>query len=69
MIERVIQQQKALSLVLKGDKNKNLAPTWQEMDVLESVSKTLSVLTEFTDTLSGEDYVSVIPQTCAPSSQ
>lgn len=34
-------------------------PQWQNTDVLESVSKALSPLQEFTDALSGEDYVSV----------
>lgn len=36
-----------------------LIPTWQNIDVLEAISKSLSPLVEFTDALSGEKYVSV----------
>ncbi|RXN30789.1 zinc finger BED domain-containing 1-like protein [Labeo rohita] len=60
MIQRVLEQEKALSQVLKADrKTKHLVPTWQDTDVLESISRTLGPLLEFTDALSGEDYVSV----------
>lgn len=60
MIERVLEQEKAISQVLKGDKKtRHLVPTWQDIDVWESVNKTLSPLMEFTDALSGEEYVSV----------
>ncbi len=58
--QRVLEQEKALSQVLKADrKTKHLVPTWQDTDVLESISRTLGPLLEFTDALSGEDYVSV----------
>lgn len=60
MIQRLTEQETAISQVLKADKKtRHLASTWQEMEVLESVSKTLSPLTEFTDALSGEEYISV----------
>jgi len=60
MIERVLEQQKALSQILVADrKTRHLVPQWQNTDVLESVSKALKPLQEFTDGLSGEDYVSV----------
>ncbi|XP_057213823.1 E3 SUMO-protein ligase ZBED1-like [Triplophysa rosa] len=60
MISRVLEQQKALTQVLSEDKKaRHLIPTWQDIDVLESVSKTLGPLLDFTDALSGEDYVSV----------
>ena len=60
MIQRVLGQEKALSQVLKADKKtRHLVPTWQDTDVLESISKTLGPLLEFTDALSGEQYVSV----------
>ncbi len=60
MIERVLEQQKALSQILSADrKTRHLVPQWQDTDVLESVSKALKPLQEFTDALSGEDYVSV----------
>ncbi|KAK0151906.1 Endoplasmic reticulum export factor CTAGE5 [Merluccius polli] len=60
MIQRVLGQEKALSQVLKADrKTRHLVPTWQDTDVLESISKTLGPLLEFTAALSGEQYVSV----------
>ncbi len=60
MIERVLEQQKARSQILSADrKSRHLVPQWQDTDVLESVSKALKPLQEFTDALSGEDYVSV----------
>ncbi len=58
MIERVIEQEKALSQVLRADK-KTRHLTWQDMDVLESMNKALSPLMEFTDALSGEQCTSV----------
>ncbi|XP_040294401.1 E3 SUMO-protein ligase ZBED1-like [Bufo bufo] len=60
MIQRLLEQEKAISQVLKADrKTRHLVPTWQDIDVLESMNKTLSPLLEFTDALSGEEYVSV----------
>lgn len=60
MIERVLEQQRALSDVLSADrKSRHLAPTWQDLDILESVNQALQPLKEFTDALSGETYVSV----------
>ena len=59
MIERVIEQEKALSQVLRAEqKTRHLVPTWQDLDVLESMNKALSPLMEFTDALSGELYTS-----------
>ncbi|KAI7799132.1 putative zinc finger BED domain-containing protein 1-like, partial [Triplophysa rosa] len=60
MVSRVIEQHKAISQVLAADKKtRHLVPTWQDMDVLESVNEALKPLLEFTDSLSGETYVSV----------
>ncbi|XP_039519610.1 E3 SUMO-protein ligase ZBED1-like [Pimephales promelas] len=60
MIDRVLEQQKALSQVLSADrKTRHLVPQWQDTDVLESVSKALGPLQEFTDALSSENYISV----------
>ena len=60
MIERALEQEKAISHMLKSDKKtKHLAPTWQDMDIMESMKKALAPLRDFTDALSGEDYVSV----------
>lgn len=60
MIERVLEQERAISQVLASDKRtRHLVLTWQDLEVLESVHKALKPLLEFTDTLSGEDYVTV----------
>ena len=60
MIQGVLEQEKALSQVLKANrKTRHLVPTWQDTNVLESISKTLGPLLEFTDVLSGEEYASV----------
>ncbi|RXN32801.1 zinc finger BED domain-containing 1-like protein [Labeo rohita] len=60
MIERVLEQQRALSQVLSADrKTRHLVPQWQDTDVLESISKALHPLQEFTDALSSENYISV----------
>ncbi|XP_076880239.1 E3 SUMO-protein ligase ZBED1-like [Brachyhypopomus gauderio] len=60
MINRVLEQEKAIARVLGSDKkSRQLVPTWQDLDVLESVNKAVSPLQEFTDALSGEAYVSV----------
>lgn len=58
MIERVLEQEKALSQVLHADKKtQHLVPTWS--DFLESINKEQSPLMEFTDALSGEQYTCV----------
>ncbi|XP_078017006.1 E3 SUMO-protein ligase ZBED1-like [Epinephelus lanceolatus] len=60
MVERIIEQEKAISHILRADKKaRHLVPTWQDMDMLESMNKVLSPLKEFTDALSGEHYPSV----------
>lgn len=53
MNQRVLELEKALSQVLKANsKNRHLEPTWQDTDVMESISKTLGPLLEFTGALS-----------------
>ncbi|XP_053179067.1 E3 SUMO-protein ligase ZBED1-like [Scomber japonicus] len=60
MVARVLEQQKAITEVLSADKNtRHLIPTWQDIDVLESMNAALTPLLEFTDSLSGESYVTV----------
>ena len=60
MVERMLEQQKAIAQVLGADKKtRQLVPTWQDLDVLESVNGALNPLLEFTDALSSENYVSV----------
>ncbi|XP_061550161.1 E3 SUMO-protein ligase ZBED1-like [Phycodurus eques] len=65
MISRFIEQEKAVKQVLREDrKMRHLIPTRQDMRILESINKALNPLMEFTDALSGEEYVSasfVIP--------
>lgn len=60
MVQRVLEQLPAISHVLSSDrKARHLVPTWQDVEVLEALNKTLSPLTDFTDALSGEQYVSI----------
>lgn len=60
MIARILEQQKAIAQVLSNDrKQRHLYLSWQDIDVLEAVNKSLTPLVEFTDVLSGEKYVSV----------
>ena len=60
MVEQMLEQEKAIAQVLGADKkSRHLVPTWQDIDVLESMNKAVSPLKEFTDALSGEAYVSV----------
>lgn len=60
MVERVTEQKKAIPQGLcTNEKTRHLVPTWQDMDVLESINKALSPLKKFTDALSRELYPSV----------
>ena len=55
MMERVIEQEHAIRRVLSQDrKSSHLVPTWQDIDVIESVVKALQPVSEFTDMLSGK---------------
>ena len=40
-------------------KYRHLVPTWQDLDVLESLDETLGALSDFTDMLSTENFVTV----------
>ena len=60
MVERVLEQERALAKVLYADKKtKQLVLTWQEIEVLEAIQRALKPLQEFTDALSGEGYVTL----------
>lgn len=60
MIERFLEQQGAITKVLSADKkSRHLAPKWQDIEVLESIQKALKPLQDFTDALSGEEYVTI----------
>ncbi len=57
MIQRVLEQQRAISDILSRDrKSRHLVPSWQDLDVLESINQALQ---ECIDALSGERYLSV----------
>eukprot|EP00064_Thunnus_orientalis_P010753 superscaffoldBa00001487_g10780 len=61
MIERVLEQQRAIAHVLSTDRKVlHLIPPWQDTDILEAINKSLNPLTEFTDALSNEKYVSFV---------
>ncbi len=60
MISRVLEQEEAIRTVLSADrKTTHLVPNWQDIDVLVSINQALSPLSNLTDILSGEDYVTV----------
>uniref|UniRef100_A0AAV2K8K1 Transposase n=1 Tax=Knipowitschia caucasica TaxID=637954 RepID=A0AAV2K8K1_KNICA len=60
MIERVLVQERALAKVLSADKKtRPLVFIWQDIEVLEAIQKALKPLQDFTDALSGEDYVTL----------
>lgn len=49
-----------LSQVLSEDRaSRHLIPKWSDLDVLEAMNKALIPLVEFTDALSGEEYVTI----------
>ncbi|MBN3304946.1 ZBED1 protein, partial [Amia calva] len=60
VVKRVLEQKRAITEVLSKDKTtRSLVPTWQDVDVLESIDAALSPLLQFTNASSGESYVSV----------
>ena len=60
MIARILEQKEAIRRVLVSDsKNKYLCPTWQDLDVLESLHAVFNPLNDFTDSLSGEEKVTM----------
>ena len=60
MVSRVLEQQEAIHKVLSDDwKTSHLVPTWQDIDVLQSIQAALGPLADFTDKLSAENFVIV----------
>ena len=60
MVSRILEQQKAIHKVLYDDrKHCHLVPTWQDVDVLESLDAVLGTLSDFTDMLSAENFLTV----------
>ena len=52
MMARVLEQEREIRQVLSNDrKTAHLIPSWQDIDVLESLNKALSPLAELTDIL------------------
>lgn len=54
-----MEQMPAIKRVLDDRNHQHLIPTWQDIAVLESVNAALKPAAEFTDLLSGENYVTV----------
>ena len=60
MIGRILEQEACIRRLLATDrKHSHLIPTWQDLDVLESMRGALGPLEDFTDMLSGEKKVTV----------
>ena len=60
MVARVLEQEPAIRQVLSSDrKTAHLIPTWQDIEVLESLNEALSPLADLTDIISGEEYVTI----------
>ena len=58
MIKRIVEQQDAISVVLGQDrKTSHLLPTWQDLDVLQSILKAIEGFKDLTDLLSGEKRI------------
>ncbi|KAL6481122.1 hypothetical protein MHYP_G00092020 [Metynnis hypsauchen] len=57
MIERVLVQTPAIKRVLDDRRSQHLIPTWQDVEVLESVNAALKKVADFTDALSSEKTV------------
>lgn len=61
MIDRILEQQEAIVVLASDRKAAHLVPSWQDMDVLDSVAAVLCPLRDFTDLLSGETKVPILP--------
>lgn len=57
MTERIQEQSTAIRRVQNSDRCPHPSLTWQDVDVLDSINKALKPVSEFTDILSGEKYV------------
>ena len=59
-MNRLLEQEEAVRVALSTDrKTTHLLPTWQDIDVLQSINAALNPLTTLTDLLSAEKYVTV----------
>ena len=67
MVSRILEQEEAIRVVLSADrKTTHLVPTWQDVDVLQSIHQALSPLSSLTDMLSGEEYMYVTVSAVLP---
>lgn len=57
MVARVLEQAPVIRRVLDDRRSQHLIPTWQDIEVLESVNAALKKVTDFTDALSSEKTV------------
>lgn len=59
-MKRLLEQEQAIRSVLSADrKTTHLIPTWQDIEVLQSITAALDPLHSLTDLLSGENYVTI----------
>ena len=59
-MKRLLEQEEAVRVALSADKKtSHLLPTWQDIDVLQSINAAFNPLSTLTDVLSGEKYVTV----------
>ena len=57
MVTRLLKQEDAVQVLLSSDRKiSHLLPTWKDIEVLESISKALSPISDF---LSGENHITV----------
>ena len=60
MVEHVLEQLEAITMVLCDDcSSSHLIPSWQDCDMLESITAALKPLKVMTDALSGEQCVTI----------
>lgn len=60
MVERLVEQMEAVRVVLASDRrSSHLIPSWQDCDILDSITGALKSLKEMTDDLSGEKEVTI----------
>ena len=60
MVSRLLEQEVAVRVILSEDrKTTHLIPTWQDIQVWESISSALSPIADLTDLLSGDSHVTV----------
>ena len=58
MIERLIEQEQAVRVVLSSDrKASHLVPTWQDTEVWKAINDALVPLVDFTDIMSGKEII------------